>query len=199
MLTLARNGADVIELGVPFTDPMADGPTIQASSQRALQNGVRLADILELVRDLRTEIDTPIVLFGYLNPLFRYGFERLANDAAEAGVLTKGQRAIVKLAADNENLAEVELATLASYEIDEALSWQQTRVVFDDTLFEEVIAAFNRYNERRLILGDQALRTRRITGVFRADNLDGFVRLLEAGSDVRVESRSGRETVLHTR
>jgi tryptophan synthase alpha chain len=85
VLTLARNGADVIELGVPFTDPMADGPTIQASSQRALESGVKLADILEIVRDLRTEIDTPIVLFSYLNPLFRYGFERLANDAAEAG------------------------------------------------------------------------------------------------------------------
>jgi tryptophan synthase alpha chain len=76
----------VIELGVPFTDPMADGPTIQASSQRALSSGTRLPEILQLVRDLRLEIETPIVLFSYLNPLFRYGFERLANDAAEAGV-----------------------------------------------------------------------------------------------------------------
>ncbi|MGD9627899.1 MAG: tryptophan synthase subunit alpha [Pyrinomonadaceae bacterium] len=86
VLTLAENGADIIELGVPFSDPMADGPTIQASSQRALDNGVTLADILQMVRDLRGEIDTPIVLFSYLNPLFRYGFEKLAADAADAGI-----------------------------------------------------------------------------------------------------------------
>ena len=82
--TLAKNGADVIELGVPFSDPMADGPTIQASSQRALVNGVTLGDILQIVRELRIEIDTPIVLFSYLNPLYQYGIERLAQDAASA-------------------------------------------------------------------------------------------------------------------
>ncbi|MDI1243464.1 MAG: tryptophan synthase subunit alpha [bacterium] len=86
VLALAQNGADIIELGVPFTDPMADGPTIQASSQRALNNGTTLADILQMVRDLRREIETPIVLFSYLNPLYRYGFEKLAADAADAGV-----------------------------------------------------------------------------------------------------------------
>ncbi len=86
VLALAQNGADVIELGVPFTDPMADGPTIQASSQRALDSGTTLPDILQMVRDLRRAIDTPIVLFSYLNPLFRYGFEKLAADAADAGV-----------------------------------------------------------------------------------------------------------------
>lgn len=83
---LAKNGADIIELGVPFSDPMADGPTIQASSQRALQNGVTLKDVLEMVADLRKESDVPIVLFSYLNPLFRYGIERLASDAKAAGV-----------------------------------------------------------------------------------------------------------------
>lgn len=86
VLALARHGADVIELGVPFTDPMADGPTIQASSQRALDSGTTLPEILQMVRDLRQAIDTPIVLFSYLNPLFRYGFEKLAADAADAGV-----------------------------------------------------------------------------------------------------------------
>lgn len=86
VLALARKGADIIELGVPFTDPMADGPTIQASSQRALEKGVKLSDILQMVRDVRLEVNTPIVLFSYLNPLFRYGFETLAADAAEAGV-----------------------------------------------------------------------------------------------------------------
>ena len=86
VIALARNGANIIELGVPFTDPMADGPTIQASSQRALENGVTVTDILQMVRDLRREVETPIVLFSYLNPLFRYGFEKLAADAADAGV-----------------------------------------------------------------------------------------------------------------
>ena len=83
---IAESGADVIELGVPFSDPMADGPTIQASSQRALINGTRLLDVLDVVRDFRSHSQTPIVLFSYLNPLLQYGFEKLVNDAADAGV-----------------------------------------------------------------------------------------------------------------
>ncbi|MGH9947253.1 MAG: tryptophan synthase subunit alpha [Pyrinomonadaceae bacterium] len=86
VLTLAENGADIIELGIPFSDPMADGPTIQASSQRALGNGVSLSDILRMVKAIREKTDVPIVLFSYLNPLFRYGIERLAEDAKVAGV-----------------------------------------------------------------------------------------------------------------
>ncbi len=83
---LIESGADIIELGVPFSDPMADGPTIQASSQRALECGVKLSDVLAMVAELRVVSDVPIVLFSYLNPLFRYGIERLAKDAAAAGV-----------------------------------------------------------------------------------------------------------------
>lgn len=85
-LALARIGADIIELGVPFSDPLADGPTIQASSQRALENGVTVADVVEMVRAIRNSSEVPIVLFSYLNPLLRYGVEKLAIDAAEAGV-----------------------------------------------------------------------------------------------------------------
>jgi tryptophan synthase alpha chain len=85
-LALAENGADIIELGVPFSDPMADGPTIQASSQRAIESGTTLADVLAMVADLRDATDVPIVLFSYLNPLFRYGIERLVKDAAAAGI-----------------------------------------------------------------------------------------------------------------
>jgi tryptophan synthase alpha chain len=83
---LADEGADVIELGVPFSDPMADGPTIQASSQRALINGVSVADVLQLVRQFRSTHETPIVLFGYLNPIIQYGVERFADHAAASGV-----------------------------------------------------------------------------------------------------------------
>ena len=86
VLALAELGADIIELGVPFSDPMADGPTIQASSMRALDNGVRLEDVIEMSRRIRESTDVPIVLFSYLNPLHQYGLERLASDAADAGI-----------------------------------------------------------------------------------------------------------------
>ncbi len=80
-------GADLIEIGVPFTDPMADGPTIQAAGKRALQAGAKLPRILEMVRDFRREDDaTPIVLMGYLNPILSYGPERFCADAAASGV-----------------------------------------------------------------------------------------------------------------
>jgi len=83
---LAKAGADVIELGVPFSDPMADGPTIQAASERALATGVTQEKILAMVAAARRETQVPIVLMGYYNPVFRYGAERFARDAAAAGV-----------------------------------------------------------------------------------------------------------------
>jgi len=86
MLCLAENGADMIEIGVPFSDPMADGPTIQASSQRALCNPFALASILGLVRQFRVHYQIPIILFGYYNPFLQYGLDRLARDAGESGV-----------------------------------------------------------------------------------------------------------------
>lgn len=84
--TLVENGADIIELGIPFSDPMADGPTIQASSQRALESGTTLPGILEMVGRVRQHTNTPIVLMGYYNPVFRYGPERFSVDAASAGI-----------------------------------------------------------------------------------------------------------------
>jgi tryptophan synthase alpha chain len=79
-------GADAIELGMPFSDPMADGPVLQRSAARALAAGTTLPRFLELVATLRRDVAVPIVLFGYYNPLFRYGVERIARDAAAAGV-----------------------------------------------------------------------------------------------------------------
>ena len=80
-------GADLIEIGMPFTDPMADGPIIQAAGKRALKAGVKLARVLAMVRDFRAEDNvTPIILMGYLNPILSYGIERFCNDAAGAGV-----------------------------------------------------------------------------------------------------------------
>lgn len=82
---LARAGADVIEIGVPFSDPLADGPTIQASSHRALTHGTTVRRVLDFVRDFRREHDTPLVLFTYLNPALSHGFEDFCRDAAAAG------------------------------------------------------------------------------------------------------------------
>jgi tryptophan synthase alpha chain len=83
---LARAGADVVELGVPFSDPVADGPAIQRASERALARGTTLALVLDLVRRTRARTDVPIVLFGYLNPVLAFGPERFASEAASAGV-----------------------------------------------------------------------------------------------------------------
>jgi tryptophan synthase alpha chain len=79
-------GADLVELGVPFSDPMADGPVLQRSAVRAVAAGTTLPRILEAVVDLRRELRTPVVLFGYYNPFFRYGVEAISRDAAAAGV-----------------------------------------------------------------------------------------------------------------
>jgi len=81
----AAEGADAVELGIPFSDPMADGPVLQRSAARAIAAGTTLHRVLELVAELRAELALPIVLFGYYNPIFRYGVERVARDAAAAG------------------------------------------------------------------------------------------------------------------
>lgn len=81
-----ENGVDVLELGVPFSDPTADGPVIQVAGQRSLAAGTTLPKVLEMARRLRKDTAAPIVLFGYVNPFFNYGYEALARDAAAAGV-----------------------------------------------------------------------------------------------------------------
>lgn len=83
---LADLGADLIELGVPFSDPMADGPTIQRSSQRALDAGTTLANVLCLAKKIRARSEVAIVLFSYLNPVLRYGLDRFNDEAAAAGI-----------------------------------------------------------------------------------------------------------------
>jgi tryptophan synthase alpha chain len=87
VLGLPAAGADVIEIGMPFTDPMADGPAIQASSLRALKNGQNMKKTLQLVRDFRVKDDkTPIVLMGYYNPMYSHGVDKFLLDAGKAGV-----------------------------------------------------------------------------------------------------------------
>ena len=82
---MEASGVDMVEIGIPFSDPMADGPVIQAASERALAHSTSLSDVLSLVRRIRSRSDIPIILFGYYNPFFSYGTERFAREAREAG------------------------------------------------------------------------------------------------------------------
>jgi tryptophan synthase alpha chain len=85
VLAAAESGADVVELGVPFSDPVADGPTIQRASERALRSGTTLAGVLDLVRRLRARTQVPLVLFSYFNPILQTGIEKFADAAVSAG------------------------------------------------------------------------------------------------------------------
>jgi tryptophan synthase alpha chain len=85
VLALAEAGADVIELGVPFSDPLADGPTIQRASERALKSGTTLSRVIDLVRRIRLSSQVPLVLFSYYNPILQMGLEKFASAAANAG------------------------------------------------------------------------------------------------------------------
>jgi tryptophan synthase alpha chain len=86
LLELAAAGADIIELGVPFSDPVADGEVIQRASERALRKGVTLSDALRCISNVKEHIEVPIVLFSYFNPLLKFGKDRLADEAKQAGV-----------------------------------------------------------------------------------------------------------------
>ena len=116
---LPQVGADLIELGIPFSDPMADGPAIQASSLRALEAGMTITKVLELVRRFRkSHAKTPIVLMGYYNPIHKYGTARFAKDAGEAGVdglitvdLPPEEDEVLRLPAAAHGLDIVRLAT----------------------------------------------------------------------------------------
>ncbi|HEU5289028.1 MAG TPA: tryptophan synthase subunit alpha [Cyclobacteriaceae bacterium] len=83
---LADAGVDLIEIGIPFSDPIADGPTIQQSNKTAIDNGMTVKLLLEQVREIRKEISIPIILMGYLNPVLQYGFEKFCKEAAANGV-----------------------------------------------------------------------------------------------------------------
>ena len=83
---LERGGVDLIELGVPFSDPIADGPVIQRASERALKAGTTVAGVLKMAREIRCQSEIPLLLFTYMNPLIRYGLDKLAKDAAASGI-----------------------------------------------------------------------------------------------------------------
>lgn len=86
MKVLQQEGADMVELGMPYSDPLADGPVIQASSSKAITNGMTIEKLFDQLKDFRKEIHLPVVLMGYMNPVLQYGFERFCRDAASVGV-----------------------------------------------------------------------------------------------------------------
>ncbi len=86
MEALETNGADIIELGMPYSDPLADGPVIQQSSQLALSNGMDMDILFSQLKDMRSTITIPVILMGYMNPVLQYGFEKFCRDAAAVGV-----------------------------------------------------------------------------------------------------------------
>ena len=86
MTALEKNGADLIELGMPYSDPLADGPVIQASSTKALANGMTIGRLFKQLKDFRKTIHVPVILMGYLNPALQYGFDKFCSDAASAGI-----------------------------------------------------------------------------------------------------------------
>ncbi len=86
MKALEENGADMIELGMPYSDPLADGPVIQASSTIAIANGMTIQKLFEQLKDFRKEINLPVILMGYMNPVLQYGFEKFCADAAAVGI-----------------------------------------------------------------------------------------------------------------
>ena len=86
MNSLQKSGADIIELGMPYSDPLADGPVIQQSSAVALKNGMTIARLFDQLKDFRKEIKLPVVLMGYLNPILQYGFENFCRKAKEVGI-----------------------------------------------------------------------------------------------------------------
>ena len=127
-------GADAIELGVPFSDPIADGPVIQAASQRALAKGTKLTDIFGIAREVRKHSQIPLIAFSYLNPVMRYGTERFALDAAEAGI---------------DALLLTDLPPEASTEIRRALNRHAIKTIFllAPTSTDARIAAVNRMSD----------------------------------------------------
>ncbi len=119
---MPKNGVDIIELGIPFLDPAGDGPTIEAASKRAIENGMNLHKVLQLVADFRKENNfTPIVLMGYYNPIFHYGINQFCLDAKKSGVdgllvvdLPPEEDFELKTAAQNHQLDFIKLIALTS-------------------------------------------------------------------------------------
>jgi len=128
--SLEKAGADLIEIGIPFSDPVADGPTIQQSNKAALDNGITLAIILKQVKEIRKVANLPIILMGYLNPVMQYGVEKFAKDAAAAGVdgVILPDMPVAEYEKDYRNIFE-EAGLLLTFLISPTTSDERIRVI----------------------------------------------------------------------
>lgn len=116
ILGFEKNGADLIELGMPFSDPLADGPTIQYSSNAAIGNGITMEKIFDIILDVRKKSEIPLILMGYINPVIKYGVEKFCSRASEAGVdgliipdVTINESSIIQHEAEKHNLSLIYL------------------------------------------------------------------------------------------
>lgn len=123
ILTLEEQGVDLVELGIPFSDPVADGPVIQEAGQRAIQNGVTLRAILETLTKIKEDISIPVILMGYLNPIYHMGVKNFTDSAQKAGIsgvilpdVPLEEEPAIKEELDQGNIAMIRLVTLTSSE-----------------------------------------------------------------------------------
>jgi tryptophan synthase alpha chain len=184
LIELAAAGADIIELGVPFSDPVADGEVIQRASERALRNGVTLQDALACAARARQRIDVPIVLFSYFNPLLKFGEQKLAKEAKQAGV---------------DGVLVTDLIP------EEAQSWTETLVQFDlDPIF---LVAPTTSDERLARIAQQAsgfiyaVSRAGVTGTRdeMSRDAEALVKRVQPVSDLPVAVGFGISTAQHVR
>jgi len=116
ILGFEKNGADIIELGMPFSDPLADGPTIQYASTRAIQNGITMDKIFSVIREVRQSSDIPIILMGYINPILNYGIDSFCKSASESGTdgliipdVTLEESELIREPANSNGLSQIYL------------------------------------------------------------------------------------------
>jgi len=116
ILGFEKNGADLIEIGMPFSDPLADGPTIQYSSNKAIDNGITMEGIFDIIREVRKKSEIPLILMGYINPVLKYGVEKFCQHAEEAGAdgliipdVTIDESSIIRDNAERHNLSLIYL------------------------------------------------------------------------------------------
>jgi len=152
---LEAGGCDILELGVPFSDPLADGPVIQRASERALRQGTTLAGVLESVRRIRRRSALPLVLFSYVNPLLRYGLDRVAAEARDSGV----DGVLVTDLPPEEGGEWLEVARKADLdygfeEVDREFEHVVSQLTTDELrvyLKESLFMSFNRFENERLL------------------------------------------------
>jgi tryptophan synthase alpha chain len=181
---LARGGADVLEVGVPFSDPLADGPVIQRATERALASGTTLTGVLEMVREVRSDVQTPIVIFSYANPILRLGAERFADLAVAAGV-------------DGVLVLDLPIEEAESFRSLLAVRGIDTILLLSPTTTDERL-------RRAAALGSgflYAISRLGVTGVrdTLADGAEDMVRRIRASSDLPVALGFGISTPEHVR